>query len=159
MRPIAGGVSARNLSANMLIQSAYNLKLWQIFGGPDWMATEHYDIEAKAAGNPGLQENLEMFRPLLADRFQLKFHREMRQMTVYSLIVAKNGPKLQAAAPGTQGYIRPGRGLLEGKGVNNELPDGPGPRSVVQIGRWQSRRSPNARRANLTLSALSGKSL
>jgi len=118
MRPIAGGFSARNLSVNMLIQSAYNLKPWQISGGSGWVVTDRYDIEAKTEGKPSFQERLEMLRPLLADRFQLKFHRETRQMPIYSLTVTKNGPKLQATAAGVPGYIRPGRGLLEGRGVN-----------------------------------------
>jgi uncharacterized protein (TIGR03435 family) len=121
MRPVAGGFSARNLSVNMLIQSAYKLKPWQISGGPGWVMTDRYDIEAKTEGNPSFQEKLEMCRPLLADRFQLKFHRETRQMPAYSLTVAKNGPKLQATASGVPGYIRPGRGLLEGKGVNMRM--------------------------------------
>jgi uncharacterized protein (TIGR03435 family) len=121
MRPIEGGLSARNLSVNMLIQSAYKLKPWQISGGPGWVATDRYDIEAKTEGNPSFQERLEMCRLLLADRFQLKFHRETRQTPVYSLTVTKNGPKLQATASGTPGYIRPGRGLLEGKGVNMRM--------------------------------------
>jgi uncharacterized protein (TIGR03435 family) len=116
-RPISGGFSARNLSVNSLIQSAYNLKPWQISGGPGWVTTDRYDIEARAEGNPGLQEKLAMFRPVLADRFQLKFHRETRQTPSYSLTVAKNGPKLQATAAGGRGYIRPGRGRIEGIGV------------------------------------------
>ena len=117
MMPIAGGFSSRNLSVSMLIQSAYNVKPWEIVGGPGWLTTDGYDIEAKAEGNPTFQEKLEMLRPLLADRFQLKFHRETRQMPIYSLTVAKNGPKLQATAAGVRGFIRPGRGLIDGKGV------------------------------------------
>jgi uncharacterized protein (TIGR03435 family) len=121
MRPVAGGFSARNMSLNMLIQAAYNLKPWQISGGPGWVATDRYDIEAKTEGNPDFQEKLELCRPLLADRFQLTFHRETRQMPGYSLTVAKNGPKLRATAAGVAGYIRPGRGLIEGKGVNMRM--------------------------------------
>jgi uncharacterized protein (TIGR03435 family) len=117
MMPIAGGISARNLSVNMLIQSAYNVKPWEISGGPGWLTTDGYNIEAKTEGNPTFQEKLAMLRPLLANRFQLKFHRETRQMPVYSLTVAKNGPKLQATASGVRGFIRPARGLIEGKGV------------------------------------------
>jgi uncharacterized protein (TIGR03435 family) len=118
MRPIAGGFSARNLSVGMFIQSAYNLKAWEILGGPDWLTTDRYDIEAKTEGNPSSQEKLDMLRPLLADRFQLKFHRETRQMPMYSLTAAKSGPKLQATPSGARGYIRPGRGLIEGRGVS-----------------------------------------
>src|SRR5579863_4174305 len=117
MRPVAGGLSVRNLSVNMLIQSAYNLKPWQISGGSGWVVTDRYDIEARTEGNPGFQEKMEMLRPLLADRFQLKFHRETRQMPIYSLTIAKNGPKLLATADGVRGFMRPGRGLIEGKGV------------------------------------------
>jgi uncharacterized protein (TIGR03435 family) len=118
MWPIAGGFSARNLSVHMLMQSAYNLKGWQILGGPAWVKTDRYDIEAKAEGNPDFQEKLQMLQPLLADRFQLKFHRETRQMPLYSLTVARNGPKLQATAAGARGYFREGRGLIEGKDIN-----------------------------------------
>ena len=118
MRPIAGGYSARNLSVNNLIQAAYNVKPWEIAGGPAWVTTDRYDLDAKSEGNPSREEKLQMLGALLADRFQLKVHREMRQTTVYSLTVAKNGPKLQATAPGDRGYFRPGRGLIEGKDVN-----------------------------------------
>jgi|SRR5579883_1122574 len=121
MRPIAGGFSARNMSVNALIQLAYNLKPWQIVGGPGWVTTDRYDIEAKKEGNPGVDEKLEMFRPLLADRFQLQFHRETRQAPIYSLIIAKNGPRLQTAAAGARGYIRSGRGLVEGKGMSMRI--------------------------------------
>jgi uncharacterized protein (TIGR03435 family) len=117
MMPIAGGFSARNLSVNMLIQSAYHVKPWEILGGPAWLTTDGYDIEAKTEGKPTYQEKIEMLRPLLADRFQLKVHRETRQMPIYSLTVAKNGPRLQTTGAEVRGFIRPGRGLIEGKGV------------------------------------------
>lgn len=110
MRRIAGGFAARNLTVNMLIQSAYNVKPWQIFGGPPWVTTDGYDIEAKTEGNPSFHQKLEMLRPLLADRFQLKFHREMRQMPVYSLVVSKGGPKLQITAAGLRGIHPTGEG-------------------------------------------------
>lgn len=117
LRPIAGGFAATNLSLNNLIQSAYKLKPWQILGGPAWITTDHFDIEAKTDGNPSLQQKMEMLQPLLADRFQLKVHRETRQLPIYTLAVAKSGAKLKATAAGERGYIRAGRGLIEGKNV------------------------------------------
>lgn len=117
MFPIAGGVSAHNLSVGVLIQAAYNLKPWEISGGPGWVTTARYDIEAKGEGNPGFPEKMQMLRPLLADRFHLKFHRATRQMRIYPLIVAKGGPKLRSTADGVRGYIRPGRGLIEGQAM------------------------------------------
>jgi uncharacterized protein (TIGR03435 family) len=69
----------------------------QIFGGPSWNDTDHFDIIAKPAGNakvvPGEQTKT-MLQSLLEDRFQLKVHRETRNLPVYNLVVFKNGPKL-----------------------------------------------------------------
>ena len=120
MRPIAGGFAGSSLSVGILIQAAYDVKPWQIFGGPEWVKTDGYDIEAKSEGNPDFKQKLEMLRPLLADRFQLKFHRETRQMPVYSLVVAKGGPRLQPTADGVSGYFTAGRGLIQGRAV--EIP-------------------------------------
>ena len=118
MRPIAGGFAGSNLSVGILIQAAYDVKPWQIFGGPEWVKTHRYNIEAKSEGNPDFKRKLEMLRPLLADRFQLKFHRETRQMSVYSLVVAKGGSRLQPTAEGVRGYFTADRGLIEGKAVD-----------------------------------------
>jgi uncharacterized protein (TIGR03435 family) len=117
MNPIPDGISARNLSVNTLIQIAYGLKPWEISGGPDWARTARWNVEAKAEGDPSFQKKKEMLRTLLADRFQLQFHRETRRMRIYSLTRAKGGPKLQATASGVRGYVRPRRGLIEGQGL------------------------------------------
>ncbi len=65
-------------------------------GGPSWINSERYDIEAKADGNPSAQ-TMEgpMLQALLEDRFNLKIHRETRDILVYELTVAKGGPKLR----------------------------------------------------------------
>ncbi len=80
----------------MLVQFAFGVKDDEIVGGPGWLATEKYDVSAKADTTKELRE--EELRPLLqtllADRFRLKVHRETRELIVYSLIAAKNGPKL-----------------------------------------------------------------
>jgi uncharacterized protein (TIGR03435 family) len=71
-----------------------------ISGGPAWIDSEHYDIEAKAE-TPQSQETLRgpMLRALLAERFQLQIHLETKQVPVYALTVSKGGPKLQPAQP------------------------------------------------------------
>ena len=109
------GVSPKRLhvscaSLNFLIQSAYafaddrdNLVLevasngtMPISGGPAWMRSDRYDIEAKAEGNPSAQRMQgPMLRALLEDRFKLKVHLEAREGRVYELTVAKSGFKLQ----------------------------------------------------------------
>lgn len=105
------GLTASNVTAQMLIQQAYKVAPYQIAGAPDWLNRECYDVEAKieqsladelakgdvnelgAAHQPMLLE-------LLADRFQLSVHRESRQLPAFALVVAKGGSKLHEARPG-----------------------------------------------------------
>jgi uncharacterized protein (TIGR03435 family) len=72
--------------------------------------TGYYDIEAKAEGTGA--RNRDEFRPmlqaLLADRFHLKYHRDMREMPVYALVPDKNGAKLKESAPDAAKSIRIG---------------------------------------------------
>jgi uncharacterized protein (TIGR03435 family) len=85
-----------------LVMEAYNVKNYQISLAPNvrWSDTR-YDVLAKAQGEgaPTREEFREMLRTLLADRFNLKLHRETKEMQVYALVVGKNGPKLKLSAP------------------------------------------------------------
>src|SRR5580698_10301316 len=76
-----------------LIGAAYNLTPRAISGGPGWMDTEVFDIVAGTPGEkrPTLDEQMTMLRKLLADRFQLSFHRENKELSVYSLTLARGG--------------------------------------------------------------------
>jgi uncharacterized protein (TIGR03435 family) len=77
------------------MQNAFGLQGFQISGGPSWYQTDHYNIEAKGDGKPATREQVFlMLRALLEDRFQLKYHRETRELPVYALSLAKGGPKL-----------------------------------------------------------------
>ena len=82
-----------------LITEAYNVKGDAIAFTPS--SIEYYDIVAKAAGEGSLTrvEFRPMLQTLLAERFNLKFHREMREMPVYALVLGKNGPKFKESAP------------------------------------------------------------
>jgi len=72
-----------------------------ISGGPSWINTERFTINAKAEGTPSdPMMRGPMLRGLLEDRFQLKTHREIREVPVYVLTVAKGGPKLRASQEG-----------------------------------------------------------
>jgi len=82
-------------SLNVIIRQAYNVKNYQISGGPPWLDVDRFDIIAKAEGEPTREQSLAMLRTLLADRFKLKVRRETKEGNVYALVVAKNGPKLQ----------------------------------------------------------------
>src|SRR5258705_452648 len=77
----------------LLIQ-AYGLKRYQYLV-PSWMETERYDVTAKMPpGTTSAQRNA-MIQHLLAERFRIQFHHESREMTVFDLVVAKGGPKMQ----------------------------------------------------------------
>lgn len=73
---------------------AYRVKPNQI-SGPDWMATERFDIVAKLAAGAKLDQFPEMLQTLLEDRFKLKSRRESKEFPVYGLVAIKGGFKLQ----------------------------------------------------------------
>jgi uncharacterized protein (TIGR03435 family) len=91
---------ARGYALRVLISAAYNLNPKAVSGGPAWIDSERYDILARTPGEvrPNLDQQMRMLRKLLADRFNLSFHREKKGMSIYALTVAKNGPKLRKSA-------------------------------------------------------------
>jgi uncharacterized protein (TIGR03435 family) len=86
---------ARNFTVEGLITLAYNLHETQLIGGPDWMKTDHFDLDVLPdhEGLPSLEQARGIVRKLLADRFALKFHEETKELSVYVLSGAKTGPK------------------------------------------------------------------
>ena len=102
LRRQPGGLyMATNASLRALIASAYlnefPPKGESIFGGPGWIDSEHFEIEARAEGNPGNEQMRLMVESLLEDRFKLMMHHETRQLPIYALVVAKPrkiGPQL-----------------------------------------------------------------
>jgi bla regulator protein blaR1 len=95
-----GGLRAVNATLRSLISEAYQVRDFEVSGGPAWLDSARYDIEAKGPLEPGSHEQtglqiMKMLQALLADRFQLRIHRETKEMPIYALLVAKNGPKLE----------------------------------------------------------------
>jgi uncharacterized protein (TIGR03435 family) len=105
----------RNAKLNSLLQLAYGLQPQQIIG-PAWLDTERYNIEAVSAQGTTPQQQLVMLQNLLAERFQMKVHREKRELPIYEMVVAKGGSKLKEAATGPSGLpaLRIGGGLQVG---------------------------------------------
>ena len=101
VRPHAGGLTAENAPLKLLMQNAYGVQDYQISGGPGWIQSDGYDIEAKTNGKASHEQVLLMLRSLLEDRFQLKVHHETRELPVYALIAAKSGLKLKAPKEGS----------------------------------------------------------
>ena len=81
-RPVVGGrLTVNNVTVKTLMTAAYHLNDFQISGGPGWIDSDRFDINAKAEDNVSLQEALRMLQTLLKDRFKLTFHRESKEVT------------------------------------------------------------------------------
>jgi len=88
------GLTARNITLKRLIAEAYGLQLSQV-SGPKWIDQNEYDIDARTAGAATREQMLLMLQGLLAERFNLKQHSELREMRVYDLMVGPSGPKIR----------------------------------------------------------------
>jgi uncharacterized protein (TIGR03435 family) len=128
-RAPGGRLTATNVPLVLLIQNAYRVRSFQVLGGPSWMATERWDIEARpeegSVTPPGPQDpNVpDLFslrlQSLLEDRFKLQIHHETRELPVFELTVAKSGLKAKLAddqTPFRAGDQRGGISLMIGGG-------------------------------------------
>jgi len=109
--------STLNTTLSDLITFAYGLHARQLVGAPDWVEKDKYDLTAlpDGVGQPSLKQWKTMFQKLLADRFQLTFHHDNKELSVYALTVGKNGPKLtksQGDPNGLPGLFFRGFGVL-----------------------------------------------
>lgn len=129
------GFTATNFPLQRLVLMAFGIQPDRLSGLPKWAASENFDIEAKMESSVADAFNKlsakdrsaarqQMIQALLMDRFKLAFHRENRDLPIYSLVIAKGGSKLQeskidAANPG-------GRSGL-GRVWESHKPEGTGP--------------------------------
>jgi uncharacterized protein (TIGR03435 family) len=130
--PNDGRFYGTNLTLKMLIQMAYQVQGSQISGGPNWMNSDRFDIQAKsdsavnsrlAKMNPyeGRLAKSRMLQQFLTDRFKLQIKRETKKLPIFALVVSKHGPRIKpvkdvplrpgpdAAGPG--GHVAMGHGL------------------------------------------------
>jgi bla regulator protein blaR1 len=137
-----GGLRTTGTTLKFLITFAYDVRDFQISGGPGWINSDRFDILAKsdrdaAEGGPDdlrkmsdaqmktAQEQMRLkLQALLADRFQLTIHHETKDQPVYALVIGKNGSKLKESEV-KQGdrrrMMRMGRSELNGEGVEIEM--------------------------------------
>ena len=105
------------VTLKLLMRNAFRIQDFQIIGGPSWIESDRWDIQTKAEENASPAQVNEMLQTLLADRFQLKLHKETRELSVYELAIAKGGPKLQETrpdGPGVTVQMPAGRGAVAG---------------------------------------------
>lgn len=113
----ASYVRISKLSMLELLCLAYQVKGHQLSVQP-WMYNERYDIQAKLPEGGSRGQVPAMLQTLLAQRFELKTHREKRELKVYALVVAKDGPKMTAAAPAEPQPPAPGGQIRGGLAVS-----------------------------------------
>jgi uncharacterized protein (TIGR03435 family) len=105
------GLTAKNVSVRTLIQNAYDVRFDQVSGGPAWLSSESYDVDAKmeASVADAFQKlsrtdrvlvRQHMLQEVLADRLKLEVRRETKELPTYSLVVVKGGSRLKEASPG-----------------------------------------------------------
>ena len=86
---------------SLLIRAAYDVRDFQIIGGPDWINSDAYQIEARVGGPQPFGQILHAsLQALLAEKFHLRFHREKRQMAVYILSLLNGRSRLEPSQVG-----------------------------------------------------------
>ena len=85
-----------NQPLTQMISFAFDVQEKQVIGLPDWASTDRFDIDGKPDGEgaPNGKQWKTMIQKLLADRFQLKFHKDKKELSVYVLSVSKTGQKM-----------------------------------------------------------------
>lgn len=122
-----GSFTARSVTLQTLIKLAYDhVQDPQLTGGPDWLNTQKFDIDAKmsAADVADLRKlpmeqrqrgDQGMLKAMLRDHFNLAVHPEVRNLPIYDLVVDKNGAKLQESSGPAR--MRLGKGELVSEGT------------------------------------------
>lgn len=145
-RQPGGRLVINNLSVRFLILNSYGLQPQQLIGGPDWIDSARYDINAQAPGEfpiaePGTVGAAQlMMQRMLAERFQLAVHTETRELPIYALTVARKdgrlGPRIRTAAIDCQAVLTAGLKKAESGGGMPSAPQRPdgGPGCGMRIG-------------------------
>jgi uncharacterized protein (TIGR03435 family) len=97
IRIMPGNISVNGMPVRILIRQAYGqLQDFQVVGGPAWINSDRFDMEAKPeGGGPMTPQVLQsVFRQILEDRFALKVHRETRELPIYALMLARSDGRL-----------------------------------------------------------------
>jgi bla regulator protein BlaR1 len=136
------GIDLHGVPVQMMLREAFRVNDDEIVGAPGWVKTSRYDVQAKVAPEDAPRmdkltrnQRRAMLVPLLTGRFNLKYHREQRELPVYVLVVAKGGIKMKPGkAPDHQAPPMPGDGPVTLKPGAGPPPAGPGNRARSRWG-------------------------
>jgi uncharacterized protein (TIGR03435 family) len=79
----------QNMAVSVMIREAYPAQGRDLIGAADWVTSERYDVDARAAGNPTRDQIRLMLQTLLSERFKLRVHYETQERPIYALTVAR----------------------------------------------------------------------
>ena len=117
-----GSFVATNATLERIVRFAYNVPDYQVSGGPDWVRTDRFDIEARAGRDVSSEELKRMVQAVLENRFQLVIRPERRQVPIYTLLLARNdkrlGLNLRPSAAGCELPVGRGETMEESRTPN-----------------------------------------
>ncbi len=131
--PPIGTYRAENVTLRELIVDAHRVRRFQVEGGPDWIDGDHFDIVARTGDGAARDQMHVMLRTLLADRFDLAFHRDTRERSVYALMVAREDG---VPAPGLQRSTCPDGCGMETNSRNGFVTVQAKGESMTRLGDW-----------------------
>jgi len=109
-----GRLAATGITLRRLMMTAYNVQGFRIVGGPDWVSSRQWDVQAKPDRAASPAQIRPMLKALLENRFQLRCHSENRLLPVYELGVDVKGPKIREVTDGeAKTDVRVGAGLIQ----------------------------------------------
>ncbi len=121
-------VTLVNQRARLLIVNAYGMRPDRIVGGPSWLNTQRFDVNARAPANTPDSQLPLMLRTLLSERFKLVARHETREESVYALVLARSdgrlGPKLRPAGDCLKELPPPGEGRFPELRTDQPIPCG-----------------------------------
>jgi uncharacterized protein (TIGR03435 family) len=89
-----------NVPVRFMIRFAYGVQDFQVSGGPSWMNTDNYDVDAKDPDDVPFQQVRPLLQTMLEDRFKLVIHHETKDVPIFELVPAKGGVKIAASTNG-----------------------------------------------------------
>ena len=89
------GYDAVGVPVRLMISLMYRMPIQHITGGPGWLDSDLWTVNARADRAYNTDDLHTMFQNLLADEFKLKFHKDIKEGPVYALTVEKSGSKMK----------------------------------------------------------------
>ena len=113
----SGQLGLDYMTLKELIAFAWDVRDFQISGGPNWIDSDHFDVVGKSETARGLMQLRPLVQSLLTDRFQLALHKSSKELPYYALVIGKNEAKLHPSSAFSPEMRGGGRGDLTAKGI------------------------------------------